>query len=312
MQERKQAYNKIFFAVSSLATIFVLAEIIMQFFGTSICRTEGCKVVAQHVRFGDLSILFIGIVTFSSLAILSYLQLYVNKQGIDPLINLVLIVSLACEGFFTGYQAFSIHIPCVLCLIILGIVVTLGILRLLAGETGLIAGFVSLIAVFSMFYLVPPATVSVSLPADDRFVLFYSKDCRHCAEVLKDLDEKKIVVKHLEVGEYAAYLKGMGIDTVPTLMVNAPYQKLFITGKDAILTYLIGCTSPPVVKEKSGQKTKSKASGVVPARGTAAAVDIFNQPSLLTSPSVSRLLITACASRTRSANRACMLMPIHE
>lgn len=287
MLDRKQSFNKIFLAVSSLATIFVLAEIIMQFFGKSICQTEGCKVVAQHVRYGDLSILFIGIVTFSLLAILSYLHLYLNKEGLDPLINLILIVSLACEGFFSGYQAFSIHIPCVLCLIILGIMVTLGILRLLAGETGLIAGFVSLIAVFSMFYLVLPATSSVSLPADDRFILFYAKDCRHCAEVMKALDEKKIVVKHVEVGEYSAYLKSMGIDTVPTLMVNAPYQKLFITGKDSILNYLIACTASPEVKEKSGRKTKSGAKAAIPAQGTGSAIDIFNQPSLLTLPSLS-------------------------
>ena len=39
MKDRKQEYNKIFLAMSILATIFVLAEIIMQFFGTSICLT---------------------------------------------------------------------------------------------------------------------------------------------------------------------------------------------------------------------------------------------------------------------------------
>jgi hypothetical protein len=287
MQDRKQVYKKIFFGVSLLAAVFVLAEIIMQSFGRSICLTEGCKVVAQHVRYGDISILLIGLVTFSFLAFLSFLELYSNKTGVDSFINLVLIVSLACEGFFTGYQVFSIHTPCLFCLIIFSIVVVLGVIRLLAGERTVIAGFLSLAAVFSMFYLVLPATVSVDLPASEHFILFYSKDCRHCAEVIQNLDEKKIMVKHLEVTEYSAFLKSMGIDTIPTLMVNVPSQKLFITGKDAILRYLLACTPTQETKANKGSKTKGNAPAAVSTPGMGAVGDIFIQPSLLTEPGMS-------------------------
>jgi len=285
MQELKQSYNKIFFGVSSLATIFVLAEIIMQFFGKSICQTEGCKVVAQHVRYGDLSILFIGIVTFSLLAILSFLHLYLNKKGLDPLINLILIVSLACEGFFTGYQAFAIHTPCVLCLIILGIMVILGILRLLAGETALIAGFVSLAAVFGMFYLVLPATTTVALPEHDRLILFYGKECKHCAEIMREFEENKMPVKHLEVNGYAAYLKSMGIEHVPTLFVNSQYQKIFITGNDAIRRYLFTCSEASKTTEKSKQKVKSGNSNKPrQSDDMGVTLDIFTPQGLLTQP----------------------------
>ena len=285
MQERKQAYDKLFFGVSSLATIFVLAEIIMQLFGKSICQTEGCKVVAQHVRYGDLSILFIGIVTFSLLAILSFFALYLNKKGLDPLINLILIVSLACEGFFTGYQAFAIHTPCVLCLIILGIMVALGVLRLLAGETALIAGFVSLAAVFSMFYLVLPATTTLVLPDQDRLILFYSKECKHCAEIIKEFEENKMPVKHLEVNEYAPYLKSMGIEHVPTLYVNSQYQKIFITGKDAIRRYLFTCSEASKTTEKPRQKVKSgKTKKPQQMDETGMTMDIFSPQEILTPP----------------------------
>ena len=283
MQERKQTYDKIFFAMSSLATIFVLAEIIMQLFGRSICQTEGCKVVAQHVRYGDLSILFIGIVTFSLLAVLSYLARYVNKKGLDPLINLILIVSLACEGFFTGYQAFAIHTPCVLCLIILGIMVVLGILRLLAGETALIAGFVSLAAVFGMFYLVLPATATVALPEHDRLILFYSKECKHCAEIMKEFEANKMPVQHVEVNGYAAYLKSMGIEHVPTLYVNSQYQKIFITGNDAIRRYLFTCSDASKTAEKSKQKVKSgKTKNPGQTDDVGVPMDFFNPQGLLT------------------------------
>ena len=136
--------------------------------------------------------------------------------------------------------------------------VILGIIRLLAGQQEVIAGFLSLAAVFSMFYLVLPAGVPVDLPADDRFILFFSKDCKHCAEVIQKLDENKIVVKHLDVAEYSAFLKSMGIDTVPTLMVNAPSQKLFITGKDAILSHLLACTQPQETKTNRKEKNKKR------------------------------------------------------
>ena len=285
MLDRKHAYGKIFLALSSLATIFVLAEIVMQSFGKSICQTEGCKVVALHVRYGDISILLIGLVTFFLLAVLSYLELYLKKTGTGSFINLVLIVSLACEGFFTGYQAFSIHTPCLYCLIIFALMVLLGIIRLLAGQQEVIAGFLSLAAVFSMFYLVLPAGVPVDLPASDHFILFFSKDCKYCAEVIQNFDEKKITVKHLDVTEYSAFLKSMGIDTVPTLMVNAPTQKLFITGKDAILRYLVSCEPPQ--KPNDGEKTKKDASSAVPTPGIGTAGDIFILPPLVTAPGVS-------------------------
>jgi len=284
MQDRKQAYKKIFLAVSVLATIFVLTELIMQSFGKSICQTEGCKVVAQFVRYGDISILLIGLVTFSFLALLSFLDLYVNKPSAGPIINLVLIVSLACEGFFTGYQVFSIHTHCLFCLIIFAFIVVLGIIRLLAGERELIAGLLSLAAVFSMLYLVLPAGAPVDLPANERFILFFSKDCKHCAEVIQNLDAKKIEMKHIEVNAYSAFLKSMGIDTVPTLMVNAQNQRLFISGKDAILRYLLACTPALETGAEKGRLKKSGALTVAPAQGPGTGTDIFNQPSLLTGP----------------------------
>ena len=286
MQDRKQAYKKIFLAVSVLATIFVLTEIVLQSLGKSICQTEGCKVLAQHARFGDISILLIGFVTFSFLAVLSYLDLYLNNTSAGPFINLVLIVSLACEGFFTGYQAFSIHTPCLFCLIIFAFMVALGIIRLLAGEREIIAGLLSLAAVFSMLYLVLPAGVPVDLSANDRFILFFSKDCKHCAEVIQNLDEKKIMVKHLDVAGYSAFLKSMGIDTVPTIMVNALNQRLFLSGKDAILNYLCRCSPSGDACDDIGKSTRSDGTAptVVSSQGTGTAIDIFNQPSFLNGP----------------------------
>lgn len=286
MQDRKQILKKIFFAVSVLATVFVLTEIVMQSFGKSICQTEGCKVVAQFVRYGDISILLIGLVTFSFLAITSFLEVYRNKTSFGPLINVVLIVSLACEGFFTGYQVFIVHTPCLFCLIVFAFIGVLGVIRLLAGEREVIAGLLSLAAVFSMFYLVLPVKESVILPDNERVILFYSEECSHCAEVIKHLDEKKIEVKHLDVKEYSLFLKSMGIDTVPTIMVKGQNQRLFLSGKDAILNYLCRCSPSGDSCEDiaKGKSSDPATPTVLPSRGTGTAIDIFNQPSLLTGP----------------------------
>jgi glutaredoxin len=135
-----------------------------------------------------------------------------------------------------------------------------------------------------MLYLVLPAGVPLDLPASDRFILFFSKECKHCAEVIRTLDEKKIVVKHLDVVEYSSFLKNMGIDTVPTLMVNAPTQKLFITGKDAILRYLLSCSSTPETVVNDTRKTKKGSSIGGPAPGAGTAGDIFILPPMLMPP----------------------------
>jgi hypothetical protein len=293
LDRKKRIFGKVFLALSSAATVFVLTEIVLQSFGKSICYTEGCKVVAQQVRYGDISILIMGLATFFLLALLSLLEQYRSGPGPGRALNLILIVSLSCEGFFTGYQAFSIHTPCIFCLIILGIVAVLGILRLLSGERELIAGFVSMAAVFSMLYFVLPATATVNLPKESRYLLFYSKECTHCAEVIKKLEESKIAVRHLDISEYAAYLNSMGIDHVPPLMVNDPYQKLFITGKASILQFLLSCNQPqenPVKQErpaKKGKKARIGGKAGSPPAGTGMLNDIFGQPGLLTFPSQS-------------------------
>jgi hypothetical protein len=283
MQAPRQKSEKMFMTVSVLAMLFVLTEIVMQFFGKSICYTEGCKVVSQQVRFGEISILLIGFLTFALLALLSSMNRYVISPGLSRNINLILIVSLASEGFFAGYQAFSVRTPCLFCLIVLSMIMLLGIIRFLSGEKEVIAGFVSFAAVFSMLYLVVPVNATVSLPENERLILFYSNDCKHCSEVMKDIEENKLSVKHLEVSGYSSVLKSFGIDAVPTLYVNDKYQRVFLTGKEAIRRYLLACSETKKdaavtvkVRPKAG-----KASTSPKASETEVTIDILSPHSII-------------------------------
>ena len=287
MKKHKQPYHAIFLIVSVLATIFVLTEIILQAFGKSICYAEGCKMTAQAARFGDISIFLIGFGIFFSIAGLSILNRKLRKPEIERFINLILTVALAGEGFFMGYLAFRIHVVCLFCVSVFLFMVTLGICRMLSGETDVLAGFGALGAVFIIQYLVLPAGVPIHLPPNERLILFYSKDCKHCAEVIKELDEKKIQVARLEVTEYAAFLKNMGIENIPTLMVNEPYQKIFLTGQDSIDRYLLACSNQKAAEVKITGKTKAQLRTKPAATDAGTTLDIISLPGLLTAPSLS-------------------------
>ncbi|OGW47847.1 MAG: hypothetical protein A2078_15845 [Nitrospirae bacterium GWC2_57_9] len=253
-------FSKIFLLLATLGTLFVLAETVLQLFGTSICSAEGCKLVAGSARFGDLSILLIGLGILSLLTILAVCRKYHTDPVIDKIIDFVLVVSLAAEGFFTGYQAFRLHAACIFCLVVLAFLVLLSLIRLMQGHRAVVAGFASLLAVFSLFYLVLPAGAVTSIPTQNQLVLFYSDDCKYCAEVLKEIERKQLPVDHVPVENYVVLLKSMGIEHVPTLYVNRSNEKIFLTGRDPILAYLNDRPEEPeaAIKPEAPAKKEEK------------------------------------------------------
>lgn len=282
MQEQNRIYGKIFLAVSTIGMLFVLTEIIMQLAGKTICFTEGCKIVAQIVRYGDISILVLGMVMFSSLAVLSKWSLTSSKPTLERVINFLIIVSLACEGFFMGYLAFRLYTVCIFCVIVFSLLVTLGVLRLLARHHEVFAGFAALAAIFTLLYLVMPTGITAKLPENERLILFYSKDCKYCAEIKNELEASNLTVKHLDVGPYAGLLKNISVEGVPTLVVNEQNQKIFLVGQEAIRRYLRVCkqAEKPAPKKQSGKATTSSK-----AIGNELPLNIFIQPGILTQPS---------------------------
>jgi glutaredoxin len=236
----RQTINKSFLGVTILGTLFVSTETVLHATGRSLCSTAGCAMVASTARFGDASILFIGLALFAALTALAVGAFVLNRHGADRLIDPVLIVALAAEGFFTGYQAFRLFTPCLFCLAVFAFLVSLGLLRLLSGNREIAAGFGSLVAVFALFYLVLPVQAVMPIPDQKELILFYSKDCKYCTELKNELERKQVTVDHVLVTQYSGLLKSMGIDRVPTLYVNKDQEKMFITGKDRIERYLSG------------------------------------------------------------------------
>jgi hypothetical protein len=283
--DRKTSANRLFLLISILATLFVLLEMTLQAFGKTTCPNEGCKIVGQSVRFGESSIFIAGAVAFGLIAFLSYLESRSDRPLINRLINLILIVSLAGEGFFVGYQTFAIHTFCVFCLIIFGLFFLLASLRWMAGENEMAAGFAAFAVVFSLHYLLLPAAAPVKPLPVDRLVLFYSKDCKHCEEIIREFDEQKISAARVVASEYAGYLKNLGIETVPTLLVNDPTQKVVLTGEETIRAYFRACAAPAAKSKNPTQSKKSVSHNAKPS-APAGSVDIFNSGSnlLITPP----------------------------
>ena len=255
MRQYKWLFDRAFLTIGLFATLFIITEMVFQSFGGSICQTGGCKLVAQYSRFGDISILLLGLVTFALLSLLSYLVIYKNKTQLEWYINIILIVSLAAEGFFAGYQAFRLSTACIFCLITMGFFIMLAVLRLIYGEKELLSGFLAFAGIFALFYLVLPVGSTVRLP-DEELVLFYSKDCKYCSEVISEMNANNLKVTHLPVGKYSAFLQSMAIEHVPTLYVNRKNQKIYLTGKEAIEQYL-NCRQQPQ-PQKSGRPMMNK------------------------------------------------------
>jgi uncharacterized membrane protein/glutaredoxin len=248
----KNVLTRLFVIMSALSSLYLLLEAVLQSFGKSICATEGCKIVTQYTRFGDLAMVLLGLGTVAVITALGAQGMRSVSDVRDRIINFLLVVSLAGEGFFVGYQLFRLHAVCVFCLSVFGIFLVLAFLRMLAGHREILAGFGSLLAVLSLFYLILPSG-GPAIPLDQKYILFYSPDCKHCTEIQKELDENKIVVAHVLVKEYSLLLRNLGIEGVPTLMVNGPSEKIFLTGTDAIRKHLF-CQPEPVRSPKRSKK----------------------------------------------------------
>jgi hypothetical protein len=275
-----------FFIVSLSASLYLLAEAGLLVFGRSLCVSEGCGLVTRIARFGDLSMVLIGFMALGFLALLSGLNLRRPRGPLDSIINLFLIAALAAEGFFVGYQIFWLPEVCLFCLSVLGLFLILGLLRWVAGWKETAAGFAAFALVLCLAGLVLPPQ-GTALPSDKKMILFYSEDCRHCSEIKEEIHKNKLEITPMLVKDYTAALKNLGIDSVPTLFVNGKYEKLILTGQEAIRRYLADCQVPekPIPSGSEAPVTKKRASKESGISGSGLPLSPLSAPNPLFNPS---------------------------
>lgn len=237
---KKPVYPRLFLAFSITGALYLAAEAVLLSFGTSICATEGCKVVAQYARFGDRSFVLAGLAVLVFLSVLSWREMRGSDNVHRRLMNILLVAALAVEGFLVAYQLLWLSVVCLFCISVFGIFAALGALRVAGGHREVLAGFGAFALVALLFAVILPAG-GPRLPGEAKIILFYSTACKHCAEIRKEIDATGIEVEHVLISEYAATLKALGIEEVPTLLVNGPYEKVFLTGTAAIRNYVASC-----------------------------------------------------------------------
>src|SRR3989337_2285855 len=75
-----------------------------------------------------------------------------------------------------------------------------------------------------------PAQNIVPFPDNGELVLFYSRECKFCFRVMDEFEQRNIPVQHVPVSDYSGVLNSLGIEHVPTLLVNKGNEKIFLTG----------------------------------------------------------------------------------
>ena len=233
-------HKKIFLFISLASLIIVSIELVMQLLNTSSCHTEGCKIVAQYARYGDMAMLVPGILAFASLSLLSGLNLFIHERKVDWIINIILSAAITAEGFLVGYQTFRLHVFCAFCLVVFGFFLILGVLRVLEGHKEVAIGFAGFIVIISLFYLVLPVGTNVNCDCikNSRLTLFYNDACPHCEAIESMCKDCDVEVNTVSAKKHVALFDSMDISEVPVLLINDEREKRILVGESKIREYL--------------------------------------------------------------------------
>lgn len=224
--------EKVFRGFILFGLLLTLAEFISHLFHKSICSTEGCKIVAESVRFSDNIIVLTGFLAFGILLLLSFCK----KESCQKLIDAMLITFLSAEGVFVGYQLFRVKTICIFCFTVFLTFVALTIIRSLSRRF-VLTGFLSFFSVLFVMFMLKPVTVN-GISFKSTYTIIYKKGCPHCEKVIKEAEEKDINFKKLNVQKCSWFLKALNIREVPVLVVNKEAEKLIIIGDKNIENFL--------------------------------------------------------------------------
>ena len=239
--------------------------------GKSYCPTEGCKIVEEQSPLSPLIMNAGGLVYFVIVFML-FLRLRRRGDGVTKdLIEPLLLAGIAAEGILFTFQ-YQTGSFCLYCCTILAVVVLLNIS--LGGRQSLRALFVFAAVFLASFLLSVPKGLSAAIQGIDAGTLayregsagaeqryfFFAEDCGHCKAALAALMQDRHAnlrlnplapLEQLELPGLAvqpafapaanrAFLAGLGIKTVPVLLVRQQEtgaMQIFL-GADQIMAHV--------------------------------------------------------------------------
>lgn len=219
-----------FEAVCAAGMILTGAELALQGAGSSVCGTEGCRVIASFARSEAL---------VAALGFLFWALLFaarMSERG-GGAVSLLLAAALSAEGYLLGFQLFIARELCPFCLASAALVVLAGAVRAWEEDAGVLSGFAGLLAVLAFTWLANPGLPR--LPGHTCTVL-YSEDCPHCLEVLRECSLRGIRIGTLEVREASGLLRSLGLKEVPILVCPGEGRLEILCGTGPILARLLG------------------------------------------------------------------------
>lgn len=232
----------------------------------AICFNEGCAVVDSLTKVPTIYFNLAGFLYFLTIF---YLLLRARKgsDGWGQLAKLLLVAGMAAEGVLVAFQYFIVDIFCSYCLIIFCFIV---VLNLFTGGKQFFRGlavFAAVLVAFSVLQFSSPQKPSLdsgtygSIAGENdgkQLVFFFSETCPHCEEVIEGIKQQNSCeirfnpvgrltvppIDGIELNEsYApdvniAFLKNIGINAIPVLMITDQEETRILKGKVRIKEYL--------------------------------------------------------------------------
>lgn len=256
--------------IALIASLVVGVQIIVAIIvGSSICPTQGCKIVEGLTIISPLLLNFLGLLFFQAVFWIRGLK---KKTfcGIAPL-GVLLLCGLVFDSILLGYQVYVAQTLCVYCLVVFGFVL---LLNLLNGRKQVILSLAVVGATlfsFSIMSFVPGAPVSKTFSlksaayglkscsaATKEIYLLFSSKCPHCQSIIKSMNQcnscdlylnpiddiETLDIDGIELNEgFSPRINGhiltvLGIDTIPVLVSKGPDTYSIIKGEKNILNYI--------------------------------------------------------------------------
>ncbi|HMK55017.1 MAG TPA: hypothetical protein VK448_00085 [Dissulfurispiraceae bacterium] len=240
--------NRVYILLIVLGALLTLAELTLSLINSSLCSSEGCRIVESYLRFDERYMYALGFLFFCALFIAE------RNEDLKKLSSLLLICALAAEGYLVGFQFFVAHTVCPFCITVASIIMVAAFLKFIGGiREPVLAGFCLFALIFTLVGSINAS--SLPIPAGKQNVLIYSKDCPHCEEVIRFSKEKAIPLTLCEAGEVKGALRWMGIDSVPVLVCSDNDGKKIYTGANTIKAVLTAKYEPSSKEESARSKT---------------------------------------------------------
>jgi len=228
----------ILYFLTLLGEIINLTQMYLQIHHESLCSSNGCKIVDSFARYGNGFMCGVGAFVF--LLLFAFLVLEEKRPFFGKLFDLVLMASLAGEGYLLGFQLFGVGTICHFCFGVFLIFVTLGVFRILHGSRWVWFGYWALLAVLVVTFFVPPKGFT-PLPKE-KFVLIYSPSCPHCKRVIELLKSKKIRFAGVNYRKVLNFLYTLGDTDIPVLVVRGKGKFTILVGEVPITAYVEALT----------------------------------------------------------------------